>query len=95
MLLPRLRSVCRVLKRIDPKLSIWETEEKAILHKVKILETDWRRDYNNSGSYWAATGDDTWILLFVDAAYGTDFAEKHSTPLACGNKVKMPAGGMF
>lgn len=33
-----------------------------------------RRDYNNDGNNWAATSDDTWMLPFVDAVYGTDFA---------------------
>ena len=70
----------RILERFNSKLSIWEIGDKAILRAVKILETDWRRDYNNDGSNWAATGDDTWMLPFVDAAYGTDFAKNTSDP---------------
>jgi hypothetical protein len=67
-------SGARILERYDPALSIWETGDKAILRAVTILESDWRRDYNIDGSNWAATGDDVWMLPFVDAAYGTDFA---------------------
>ncbi len=73
-------SGARILERFDPGLSIWEIGDKAIYRAVKILETDWRRDYSSEGSSWAATGDDSWMLPFVDAAYNTDFAIKASDP---------------
>jgi hypothetical protein len=68
-------SGARILERFDPKLSIWETGDKAILRAVTILEVDWRRDFNGEGSNWAASGDDAWMLPFIDAAYGTDFTK--------------------
>jgi hypothetical protein len=73
-------SGARILERINPSLSIWETGDRAILRAVTILENEWRRDYSNNGSNWAATGDDTWMLGFVDAAYGTDFAKSAFDP---------------
>jgi hypothetical protein len=73
-------SGARILGRYDPALSIWETGDKAILRAVKILETDWRRDFNNNGSNWAAIGDDSWMLPFIDAAYGTDFSKNAFDP---------------
>jgi hypothetical protein len=73
-------SGARILERFDPGLSIWETGDKAILRAVTILETEWRRDYDEAGSTWAATGDDAWMLPFVDAAYGTDFAAGTADP---------------
>lgn len=75
-----LISGARILERYDPKLSIWEIGDKAIFRAVKILEKDWRRDYNISGSNWAAIGDDTWMLPFVDAAYGSDFSSTAFDP---------------
>lgn len=73
-------SGARILERFDPKFSIWETGDKAILRAVKILEIDWRRDYNNNKSNWAAIADDTWMLPFIDSAYGTDFAKNAFDP---------------
>lgn len=73
-------SGARILERFDPRLSIWETADKAILRAVKILETEWRRLYNTDGSSWAAKGDDSWMLPFVDAEYGTDFTKNAVDP---------------
>ena len=73
-------SGARILERFDKDLSIWEIGDRAILRAVKILETDWRKDYNINGSNWAAIGDDTWMLPFVDATYGTDFRKNAFDP---------------
>lgn len=73
-------SGARILERFNPELSIWETGDKAIFRAVKILETNWSRDFNKDGSNWAANGDDTWLLPFVDAAYNTDFASLTNDP---------------
>ncbi len=87
-------SGARILERIDPGLSIWETGDQAILRAVTLLESEWRRDYNTGGSNWAAIGDDAWMLPFIDAAYGTDFTGIRQSPAGCGNMVKMPDGAM-
>jgi hypothetical protein len=69
-------SGARILERFDPSLSIWETGDKAILRAVRVLETDWSKAYNNNEIHWSASGDDTWMLPFVDYAYGTGFSKK-------------------
>jgi hypothetical protein len=73
-------SGARILERYDPELSIWGIGDKAILRAVKILETDWKTKYNEQGSNWASTGDDVWMLPFIDSVYGTDFAKETSEP---------------
>jgi hypothetical protein len=78
----------RLLERYHPDLSIWEIEDKAILRAVTILEVDWRRDFNSEGSDWAATGDDAWMLPFIDDVYGTDFTVNTADPIRVWNHGK-------
>jgi hypothetical protein len=71
----------RILERYHPDLSIWDVDDKAILRAFKILEVEWRRDFDSEESSWAAANDDAWMLPFIDDAFGTDFSRNTVEPV--------------
>jgi hypothetical protein len=60
----------RVLERYDPDLTIWHIEDKAIYRAARLLQVVWESEYGG----WAATGNDAWLLGFLDDAYGTSWS---------------------
>lgn len=70
----------RILQRYDPALSIWEAGDRAILRAVTALENRLRKTFNTPGINWAAHGDDSWMLPFIDDVYKTDFSVHASDP---------------
>jgi hypothetical protein len=60
----------RVFERYDPYLSIWHAGDDAILRAANLLHVVWEAEYRG----WAAEGDDTWLLHFLDDAYSTSWA---------------------
>ena len=60
----------RILERYDPNLSIWSIGEKGIYRAASLLQERWQQQFSG----WKATGDDRWLLPFLDGAYGTHWA---------------------
>jgi len=65
----------RILDRIG--MSIWAYADSAIYRSAHIIEDIWAAEY---GSSWKADGDDSWMLPFLDEAYGTDWVSTAATP---------------
>lgn len=63
----------RILERQG--MPIWEEGDRAIYRAVYALQVYLTE---RCGTEWSFTGDDLWMLEFVDRAYGSDFAKKQS-----------------
>jgi len=59
----------RVLDRAG--MSIWNVDDQAIYRAAYCLQVRFATDYDPA---WAATGDDLWMLPFLDKIYGTSWA---------------------
>jgi hypothetical protein len=59
----------RIFERIG--IPVWDVADSAIFRSFHVLEERWEKKYGG----WAASGDDEWMLPFVDAAYGTHFSK--------------------
>lgn len=70
-----LVTAARILDRAG--LSIWSESDRAILRAVRALEVVYARDF---GSQWKASGDDTWLLPFIDKVYGSAFTLETAAP---------------
>lgn len=73
----------RVLERYDPNLSIWYVGEKAIHRAARLLQVTWEQEYGG----WAATGDDMWMLPFLDRVYGTTWSTGADDEFHAGKNV--------
>jgi hypothetical protein len=58
----------RILERCD--LPIWNEGDDAIYRAAYALQVRLENEYGG----WKATGDDLWMLPFLDRAFGTDWA---------------------
>jgi hypothetical protein len=58
----------RILERVGAP--IWEVGDRAIYRAFYALQVR----LGNQFSTWKASGDDLWLLPFIDAAYGTSHA---------------------
>jgi hypothetical protein len=58
----------RILDRAG--LPIWDAGDKAIYRAANCLQVRFERAYGG----WAASGDDEWMLPFLDTAYGTNWS---------------------
>jgi len=65
-----LVAAARILERVDPYLGIWHVEDRAIQRAARLLQVTWEAEYGG----WAATGDEAWLLPFLDEAYGTTWS---------------------
>ena len=70
-----LMTAAWILERAD--LEIWSVADNALCRAVAILETTYATTFD---SRWKASGDDVWMLPFVDRAYGSNFAQNSSDP---------------
>ena len=70
-----LITAARILERAG--LPIWNIADNAIYRAVYRLEIDYATQFGNQ---WKAEGDDTWQLLFIDKAYGSNFASNPMDP---------------
>lgn len=68
----------RILERMD--MPIWNVGDNAIARAVYALQV--RLDTEFGG--WAASGDDEWLLPFIDEAYQTDYSADYDI---CNDRI--------
>ncbi len=68
----------RILERMG--MSIWEVDNRAIYRAAYALHVRLGTTYG----YWKAEGDDEWLLLFLDEAYGTNWGSAYDP---CSSRV--------
>ncbi len=68
----------RIMERMD--MPIWQVGDRAIYRAAAALQVRMEHEFGG----WQASGDDEWLLPFLDDAYGTDWRSAYDS---CDSRV--------